>query len=192
MQDREKSTLGYFLTTNKPETVNPPALTFPPTAMKHQHYKYIAPESEYPKEGLEKDKNNMLLYVEMTQNRSFPRENILEYSGNFMQPGMKGTVCLSRGIFWDSYLLRNSSLQGPYGSMPPLLREFNRHGYAWLNGFYIWASVYKGGLQWSFGFGNDRQEPEHSADFFVWKRVSPFKWEWHPEDEYVHDQDEGV
>ncbi|CAP79540.1 hypothetical protein DTO013E5_9688 [Penicillium roqueforti] len=191
MKDKQKSTLGYFLTTAKPETVNPPAPTFPPTSVKHQHYKYIAPGKQTPDEGPKDGKNNMLLYLEMTQNRSFPSEDILEYSGNFVTPGMKGTTCISRDIFWDSYLLRNPSLSGPYGPQPPLLREFNRHVYAWLGEFHVWAKNYSTDLSWSYGFGHTRWEPSRSPDYFAWKKVSANKWEWKNKDK-KSGHDEGI
>jgi hypothetical protein len=183
MKDHQKCTLGYCLTTTKPETVNPPAPTFPPTLLKHQHYKYIAQGKSSADEGLDEGKNNMLLYLEMTQNQPFPREDILEYSGNFITPGMKGSSCISRDLFWDSYLLRNSPLTtagggGNADSPPPLLREFNRHAYAWLGDFHIWASHYTAGISWSYGFGHTDWEPSHDASFFAWKKVSPTEWEW--------------
>ncbi|KAK9437401.1 hypothetical protein VB005_08390 [Metarhizium brunneum] len=191
MKDPQKSTLGYYLTTPKPETVNPPAPTFPPTAMKHQHYKYIAPGKDVPDEGLKLGKNNMLLYLEMTQNQSFPKEDILEYSGNFVTPGMKGTTCISRDVFWDSYLIRNPPLSSPPGSLPPLLREFNRHTYAWLGGFHIWAKGYVAGVSWSFGFGHTGWEPPRTPEYFAWKRVSADKWEWKVSDD-KSDSDKGT
>lgn len=113
MKDARKSTLGYFLTTSKPETVNSPAPTFPVSAMKYQNYQYIAPGKQTPEEGLKEGEHNMLLYLGMTQDQQFPREDILEYSGNSVIPQTEGTVCISRDVFWDWYLLRNPSLEGP-------------------------------------------------------------------------------
>jgi hypothetical protein len=190
MKDHQKSTLGYYLTTQKPETVNPLGPTFPPTALKHQHYKYIAPGSTEPEDGLEKGKNNMLLYLEMTQQRPFPSEDILEYSGNFVAAGMKGTACISREIFWDSYLLCSPPLDSPSG-IPPLLREFNRHLYAWQAGFHVWASGFEAGVQWSYGIGPQRKEEPHPPSYFSWARISPTEWEFNTHSQ-KHSSDTGA
>lgn len=191
MKDKETSTLGYFLNTRAPETVNPPAPSFPPTATKHQHYKYLAPGSYDPEEGLERGKNNMLLYVEMTGNSPFPQEDILTYSGNFVSKGMKGTVCISRDILWDSYLLRNPYLGDSSRLGPPLLREFNRQTYAWIRHFKVVASGSTTGVEWLYGFGRNAGELLQLPEFFAWKCVSPTKWEWEPKKQHFYSEDKG-
>ncbi|PKY06357.1 hypothetical protein P168DRAFT_279802 [Aspergillus campestris IBT 28561] len=182
MKDEKLSTLGYAISTNRPQSVNPLGPTFPPTSLKHQHYKYLAPGKDTPEVGLEKGGNNMLLYLEMTQNRSFPQEDILTYSGNFCAANMEATTCISHDNFWDAYLLRNTALDG--SELPGLLREFNYQLYAWQGDLEL--TVGNDGsyeLDWSFGIGHNSPEaPKNSASHYAWTRTSATNWDfkWPP------------
>lgn len=71
----------------------------------------------------------MLIYLQMTDHQDFPKDELLEYSGNFVSSGMDGTICLGRDIFWDKYLLRRST--------PRLLPTFNEYTYAWVSDYSI-------------------------------------------------------
>lgn len=181
MKDEKLTTLGYAISTNKPQGVNPSGPTFPPTSLKRQHYRYLAPGKTQSEVGLEKGGNNMLLYLEMTQNRPFPRDQILEYSGNFCAAGMEATTCISRDNFWDAYLLRNTALDG--SELPGLLREFNYQLYAWQGNLKVWAGLNGSSLDWSFGIGhNNPKAPKNPPSHYAWTRTSATNWEfkWQP------------
>ncbi|KAG6003411.1 hypothetical protein E4U21_002044 [Claviceps maximensis] len=168
--DRQKRTLAYALHTTKPETVNEQAPSFPPTSLKLQTYPYIAPNQTKPGEGLGLvGDNNMLLYLQMTKNRDFPDIRLLEYSGNYVSPGMNGTIIIDRNIIWDSYLFRTTP--------SPLLPLFNTYTYAWVGSANIPGLL---GEQWSIS----QADTSHSADanFYSWKQDAsdPLKWTWTP------------
>ncbi|OJJ75795.1 hypothetical protein ASPBRDRAFT_38097 [Aspergillus brasiliensis CBS 101740] len=172
-KDRQKRTLAYALHTDKPETVNEEAPSFPPTSLKLQTYPYIAPNETKPGQGLgSAGDNNMLLYLQMTDKRPFPDVRLLEYSGNYVSKGMNGTIIIDRDIIWDSYLFRTTA--------PKLLSQFNVYTYAWV------ASASNPNLfgeQWSIGLG----DPSHSSDasFYAWKQSGSdnLTWTWTPSNE---------
>lgn len=167
-QDRQKRTLAYALHTAKPETVNEEAPSFPPTSLKLQTYPYIAPNQTKPGEGLGAvGENNMLLYLQMTKNRSFPDVRILEYSGNYVSPGMNGTIIIDRDIFWDSYLFRTIPSQ--------LLSLFNVYTYAWVGSASIPDILAE---QWTIASGSHSNDPS----FYAWKEIAPnsLTWTWAP------------
>ncbi|EAW09128.1 uncharacterized protein ACLA_078770 [Aspergillus clavatus NRRL 1] len=144
-QDRQKRTLAYALHTAKPETTK-------------------------PGEGLGPDgENNMLLYLQMTENRAFPDIRLLEYSGNYVSPGINGTIIIDRNIIWDSYLFRQSPSQ--------LLSLFNAYTYAWIDSADIPDILAE---QWRIAPG----DPSHSsgASFYAWKESTPnaLTWTWAP------------
>ncbi|PWY66691.1 hypothetical protein BO83DRAFT_367079 [Aspergillus eucalypticola CBS 122712] len=171
--DRKKRTLAYALHTDKPKTVNEEAPSFPPTSLKLQTYPYIAPNETKPGQGLGSvGENNMLLYLQMTDNQPFPDVRVLEYSGNYVSKGMNGTFIIDRSIIWDSYLFRTTA--------PKLLPMFNVYTYAWV------ASASNPNLfgeQWSIGLG----DPSHSSDasFYAWKQsdTDALTWKWTPTNE---------
>ncbi|KAF7585360.1 hypothetical protein BBP40_011116 [Aspergillus hancockii] len=168
MADRQKRTIGYGLCTTKPSSVNQQAPTFPPTSLKFQTYEYIAPGSTEPQEGLGKGDNNMLLYLQMTDNQKFPDTAILPYTGNFVADGMDGTMCVDRKIFWDDYLLRKLT--------PQLLQSLNRATYAWVKSTDQSNSF---NLIFNIGLG----DPGHSDDYFLWNpKQAPFDWSWNPDE----------
>ncbi|KAI9927079.1 hypothetical protein MW887_003462 [Aspergillus wentii] len=175
MIDRRKRTVAYGLHTAKPDTVNADAPSFPPTSLKLQTYEYIAPGEDKPKEGLENGRNNMLLYLQMTDSKKFPSEPILPYSENFVSDGMDGTMCIEKEIFWDRYLLRTTG--------PRLLHLFNNATYAWVKStnlsqvtepdweigigdgghgdmnFFNWAPSTDGSMSWTWG--DPPQDEQH-------------------------------
>ncbi|KAI0114103.1 hypothetical protein GGR51DRAFT_477662 [Nemania sp. FL0031] len=166
-EDRQKRTLAYALHTAKPETVNEEAPSFPPTSLKLQTYPYIAPNQTEPSEGLEDGENNMLLYLQMTKNRPFPAVRLLEYSGNYVSPGINGTIIIDRDIFWDSYLFRSSPSQ--------LLSLFNVYTYAWVGSASIPDILAE---QWTIASGIHSNDPS----FYAWKQSAsnPLTWTWAP------------
>lgn len=171
--DRQKRTLAYALHTEKPETVNEQAPTFPPTSLKLQTYPYIAPNETEPGEGLgPAGDNNMLLYLQMTDHRHFPDIRLLEYSGNYVSPGMNGTICIGRDIIWDSYLLRH------YPSL--LLSLFNAYTYAWVASASIPDIIAE---RWVIALG----DATHASDpkFYSWNQSAsdPLTWTWAPSKE---------
>lgn len=170
MADRQKRTVGYGLYTANPGSVNEQAPTFPPTSLKYQTYEYIAPGSNEPQEGLGKGDNNMLLYLQMTDNQPFPSAAILPYTGNFVADRMDGTMCVERKIFLDNYLLRQSA--------PQLLQSLNGATYAWVKSTNQTNSL---NVQFTIGLGDSG----HSKDFFLWKpdgTSAPFNWSWNPDE----------
>lgn len=171
--DRKKRTLAYALHTDKPQTVNEEAPSFPPTSLKLQTYPYIAPNETKPGQGLGSvGENNMLLYLQMTDNKPFPDDRILEYSGNYVSKGMNGTFIIDRNIIWDSYLFRTTA--------PKLLPMFNVYTYAWVASA---SNTNLFGEQWSIGLG----DPSHSSDasFYAWKQsdTDALTWTWTPSNE---------
>ena len=119
-----KAMIGCFVKANDPKTVNEAAPSFPPTSVRFQNYEYIAPGQNTATDGPGvKGDNNVLLYLEMAQQLEFPREQLM-YSGNFVTPGMDGTICISREIFFDNYLLRHTPSF--------LLNTLNQSTYAWI------------------------------------------------------------
>ncbi|OGE46921.1 hypothetical protein PENARI_c089G01865 [Penicillium arizonense] len=189
MTDAKKTTVGYALETKKPETVNKPAPTFPPTALRHQIYKYMAPGALKPEEGLDKGKN-ALLYVEMTQNRPWPQDTPLSYSGNFIINNMKATACISPQVFFDSYLLRNVPPKAQT-DVPGLLQQFNRWLYFFLGNFDVYwnSNDNQWHLRFSFFIGPTDfkknqypfEEVLRDPNFFAFHRKSDTQWEFRKE-----------
>lgn len=186
MKNPQVTTLGYGLETDHPSSVNVPAPSFPPTALKHQIYKYIKPGNKEPEDGLEKGGKNVLLYVEMTQNKDWPQAGILPYSGNFVIDDIKATACISSQVFFDSYLLRNVPPEDN-PKLPGLLQEFNR----WLffsvgnsvEDFNAYLADGEWRLRFSFAIGPKNQhhqypfeEVKKDPNFFAWKRESDTEW----------------
>lgn len=161
--------------TQAPETVNPPAPSFPPTALRHQTYPYIAPGKAEPDEGLATGKANMLLYVEMTQHEQFPTNVPVPYTGNFVEPGMKAAACVSSRVFWDAYLLRGAS-----DTLPCLLEDFNRQLFPWHNSLRAKSDQHDFYLHWKFGFGGSGaiNQLAHTNMDFGWKKLAPTRWGW--------------
>jgi hypothetical protein len=122
-REPRKATIGYSAQANDPKTVNKAAPTFPPTSFRFQNYEYLAPGQSDPTDGLgAKGDSNVLLYLEMTQHLDLPKD-MLTYSGNFVTPSMDGTICISKEVFLESYLLRDTA---------PLLNMLNQYTYAWI------------------------------------------------------------
>lgn len=166
MTDRRNRTIGYGLLTAKPSSVNDQAPTFPPTSLKFQTYEYIAPGKTQPDEGIPAGGNNMLLYLQMTDNKPFPSQAILEYSGNFASNGMDGTMAIERGIFWDNYLLR-------VAPATELLHTLNHATYVWIKHADIDNTQ---NPKWEIGVGDSIHSA--SPDFFHWKPTGTMSWTW--------------
>lgn len=119
----------------------------------------------------------MLIYLQMTDHQDFPKDELLEYSGNFVSSGMDGTICLGRDIFWDKYLLRRST--------PRLLPTFNEYTYAWVSDYSIPNNM---ACSWDV-----KMESGHVSDtsFYNWNVNSqnPLEWTWNPNrsEQSVHD-----
>ena len=119
-----KATIGYAAHTDDPNSINAAAPTFPPTSFRFQNYEYIGPGQSKPTDGPGvKGDNNVLLYLEMTQNLSLPTD-MLSHSGNFVTKDMDGTICISKEVFLETYLLRDTA--------PLLLNTLNRNTHAWI------------------------------------------------------------
>ncbi|KAE8155241.1 hypothetical protein BDV25DRAFT_125962 [Aspergillus avenaceus] len=173
--DQQKRTIGYGLQTAKPDTVNSQAPSFPPTSLKFQTYEYIAPGQKDPKEGIPDGDNNVLLYLQMTGNHDFPSGAILNYSGNFVPDGMRGTMCFERNIIWDQYLLRETE--------PQLLHMLNRSTYLWVDSGSVSDPFHP---EFKIGMG-DTSHPGNLG-FFQWNSVNgqPMNWEWQPKNSEQH------
>jgi hypothetical protein len=74
-----------------PDKANAEAPTFLPTSLKLQTYTYVEPVKSSGYDGVDE---NMLLYLEMTRNKTIP-EALLNRRGNFAAPKMDGSICIS-------------------------------------------------------------------------------------------------
>lgn len=139
---------------------------FPPTSLKFQMYEYIGPGQTKPSEGIPAGDNNMLLYLQMTDNKPFPSTAILPYTGNFASSGMDGSICIGRNIFWDNYLLRLSPAT-------ELLHTLNHATYVWIKHADIDRTQ---SPNWEIGVGDS----SHSASppFFHWIKQGNMSWTW--------------
>ncbi|PYH73601.1 uncharacterized protein BO88DRAFT_449471 [Aspergillus vadensis CBS 113365] len=164
MTDRQNRTIGYGLHTSDPSSVNEDAATFPPTSLKFQTYGYIAPGKTEPDEGIGAGDNNMLLYLQMTDNQAFPSDPFLAYSGNFAAAGMDGTMAIDRSIIWDSYLLRTTS---------ELLNTLNHATYVWVKTADVDSTT---NPNWEIGIGDSIHSA--SPDFFSWNPTGTMSWSW--------------
>ncbi|KAI9925305.1 hypothetical protein ASPWEDRAFT_45751 [Aspergillus wentii DTO 134E9] len=165
MVDRRNRTIGYGVHTPDPSSMNEQAPTFPPTSLKFQTYEYIAPGKTAPEEGIPQGDNNMLLYLQMTENKPFPSAAILNYSGNYAASGMDGTMAIEREIFLDKYLLRTKT--------PELLHVFNHATYVWIKS----ASVDKPTeVNWEIGVGDSIHS--YKPEFFRWEPTGTMSWAW--------------
>lgn len=169
--------MGYSANTDNPNSVNQQAPTFPPTSSTFQYYHYNAISGGvYTGLNAQGDKN-MLLYLNMTQNHTPPIERQLVYSGNFVIPEMDGTICISRDVFWDSFLLRSN--------FPLLLERFNISTFAWVN----WVKVERGvvsleeSAEYGLGPGYRGEHPR----FYTWKNDGRSSWKW---DQHLHESDD--
>lgn len=177
MSDAKKTTFGYSMKANKPDTVNTQAPTFPPTSFIFQTHEYLKPGSSTTHDGLDEEGDkNQLLYLEMTQHKDFPVQRFLPYSGNFVTPDMDGTICINKSVFFDSYLLRTTD------SM--LLNILNKHTYAWVKAHKAFRddySSFQADLEVGPGAGNNK-----SDDYFAFEeRTDAFGtpyWEWSSSD----------
>lgn len=170
LTDREKRTVGYALQTEKPHSVNEEAPSFPPTSLTFQTYPYIAAGEAEGKEGIPDGDNNMLLYLQMTDNRDFPPDRFLQNAGNFINAGMDGTMCIERGIFWDRYLLRVTP--------SPILRLFNPAAYVWVKEADL-NDLWHPHIQLGMGDLSHKGDTE----FFDWVplREDSLTWTWGPD-----------
>ncbi|KAI1349750.1 hypothetical protein F5Y01DRAFT_316421 [Xylaria sp. FL0043] len=175
MRDREKRTIAYGLRTQNPGSVNEPAPSFPPTALRFQTYEYIAPGQTKPEEGIGNGDSNMLLYLQMTDHESFPDVAVLEYSGNYASRDMDGTMCIGRNILWDKYLLRGFTPP----STQPLLQIFNQYTYAWVAKADPSSPVLI--ANWEIGMG-DPSSHSLNPEFYSWKEnpQNVMEWTWAP------------
>ncbi|KAL4746998.1 hypothetical protein BDW72DRAFT_197155 [Aspergillus terricola var. indicus] len=168
MADRLNRTVAYGLHTEKPETMNNSAVSFPPTSLQLQTYEYLGPGQAEPVEGIEEGANNMVLYLQMIDHQRFPTEAVLNYSGNYLSAGMDGTMCIERAILWDKYLLR----QAP----PQLLHMLNVPTYAFVESTDLSNPL---SPRWNIEFGGSSHPQD--ASFFEWKSDGRRKWSWKPD-----------
>ncbi|KZF24923.1 hypothetical protein L228DRAFT_280214 [Xylona heveae TC161] len=181
-EEPRKTTIGYSAKVNDPNSVNEEAPTFPPTSVKFQNYEYLAQGQTTPTDGVgAKGDNNVLLYLEMTQHQSFPPEQQLTYSGNFVTPDMDGTICISREVFFDSYLLRTAPSF--------LLNSLNSSIYAWIAGdrnVHADTEYPSPEKNLKLGPGSDK---DGNSDFFTFNPVvdNRTKWEWKQHDYTLDD-----
>ncbi|KAI8959810.1 hypothetical protein F5Y11DRAFT_331865 [Daldinia sp. FL1419] len=184
MVDRTNRTIGYHMLTSKPSSVNQQAPTFPPTSLKFQTYEYIGPGQTEPAEGIPAGNNNMLLYLQMTDNKPFPPTAILPYTGNFASRDMDGTMSIERSIFWDNYLLRVSPAT-------ELLHTLNHATYVWIKHADI---DNRQSPNWEIGVGDSNHSA--SPSFFHWIPQGDMLWTWGQprkdnEQYYYHETDAG-
>ncbi|GKZ26262.1 hypothetical protein AbraIFM66951_004451 [Aspergillus brasiliensis] len=164
MTDRQNRTIGYALHTSNPSSVNEDAVTFPPTSLKFQTYGYIAPGKTDSDEGIGAGDNNMLLYLQMTDKKSFPSDPFLAFSGNFAAAKMDGTLAIARSIFWDSYLLRTTD---------ELLHTLNHATYVWIKHAGLNSTMKP---TWEVGVGDSIHSK--TPEFFRWEPAGTMSWTW--------------
>jgi hypothetical protein len=174
MQHRQNRTIGYGIHSTTPQTVNSEAPQVVPTSLRFQTYEYIAPGKDEAQEGIPEGDNNMLLYLQMTNNERFPiaLDTHLKYTGNFVSRGMGGTMCIRRDILWDQYLLRSNS---------PLLQMLNQVTYAWVKDYNI-ESSYKTDVTIALSEASHGDDPS----FFKWvpddEGGNSLRWSCRPRD----------
>lgn len=170
--------MGYSANTDNPNGVNQQAPTFPPTSSTFQYYHYKGIPGDGIHTGLDaRGDKNMLLYLNMTQDHTPPIERELVYSGNFVIPEMDGTICISRDVFWDSFLLRSDC--------PPLLERFNISTFAWVNWVKAGDSVTSPEASGEYGLGPGYRN-EHPG-LYTWKNDGRSSWKW---DQHLHERDD--
>jgi hypothetical protein len=159
-------TVGYSWTTKHPAKAYPNAPSFPPTDLIFQCYPYYAEGQKIPTEGLGPAGDyNMLLYLEMTGNRPPPKERSLTYTGNWATPSIPASMCISTEVFWNDYLLQDST-------MGPLLVLMNQA--TWVEAVATTADYFKDSYSYTIGahFG-------HDSDFWAWTpKSNNLGWTW--------------
>ncbi|KAF7974340.1 hypothetical protein HWV62_12400 [Athelia sp. TMB] len=98
------STIHYLPTLKKPDTYLAPTIV--PTSLNFQNFPFVL--SSMATEGEKNNDNNMLIYLQMTENRKFPPDLLPFPKANWVVPSTPrydGTVCLSKSTFLDSWLL---------------------------------------------------------------------------------------
>ena len=100
-------TFSYVLQTQKPQTVSPEAPMFPPPNLLNiQTYPYMTPKTGQTEAGLTKaGGRNMLLFILGSGAVQYPAKS-LQWMGNLVMAGIPGTICLSREVMWDGFLLQ--------------------------------------------------------------------------------------
>lgn len=165
----DTTTLGDVTTHNDPKMSGTYLSTFPPTDLIFQTYGYIAPGKVKPDVNFEGTADsNMLLYLEMTGNKDFPIERVLLNKGNFITPGMDGTLTICRENFWDNFLLNTVS---------PLLVAYNRATWAWVRSVSAKAELNTGLFKSNYGVGSE-SGPTQESEFYAWEKDSQCSWKW--------------
>ncbi|GIK05329.1 hypothetical protein Aspvir_009436 [Aspergillus viridinutans] len=108
--------IAVMLQTEKPQTVNPLAPTFPPTSIDYSVYPWKDPV--YPLPPSNNSNSNALCYLIMTSKETPPVPPQIAYTGTWVntdpsEPGRGAILCMSDALFWESWLL-------------PLLQVINR------------------------------------------------------------------
>ncbi|KAH8908608.1 hypothetical protein BR93DRAFT_976753 [Coniochaeta sp. PMI_546] len=160
-------TMAYSVTTNNPGAAYPNAPSFPPTDLIFQCMPYYAPGQTAPTEGLgPAGDNNMLLYLEMSNNTAPPKERSLAYSGNWVTPSIPATMCISSDIFWNDYLLSSTNHLGP------LLTMINQ--VTWVEAVDCTADYWSDSFSWTIGVNYP-----HPDSFWDWSPKSDGTgWTW--------------
>ena len=179
-EEPRKVTVGYASKAIDPNSVNEAAPTFPPTSLRFQNYEYIKPGGKSPTDGPgDKGDHNVLLYLEMTQHLDLPSDP-LPYSGNFVTPVMDGTICISKEVFMESYLLRETG---------PLLNTLNQYTYSWIQpdrNIHASQRISHPEQYLHVGPGSAK---DRDLSFFRFMPVSgsSTQWMWSPADQYTDD-----
>ncbi|RHZ58240.1 uncharacterized protein CDV56_106126 [Aspergillus thermomutatus] len=115
----------------------------------------------------------------MTQHLDLPSDP-LPYSGNFVTPDMDGTICISKEVFMESYLLRETA---------PLLNTLNQYIYSWIQpdrNIHAGQQISHPEKYLHVGPGSVK---DSDSSFFRFKPVSwsSTQWRWSPPDQYTED-----
>jgi hypothetical protein len=98
LQATGKTVLGYAVTVPDPKIANRLAPSFPPTLVKHQTMCFQSETRTGP------SGSDMFMFLEMTgEEPKFPG-GPLKISGNWVTPGIHGTMAICKWNFWDRYL----------------------------------------------------------------------------------------
>ena len=166
--DASAGTMAYSVTTSNPNSAYPSAPSFPPTDMIFQCMPYYAPGQTTPSEGLgPAGDNNMLLYLEMSNNTPPPKERSIAYSGNWVTPSIPASMCIATDVFWNDYLLSSTNALGP------LLTMINK--VTWVEAVDCTADY---GLTTTFGWTIGVNYP-HPDTFWDWSpKADGTGWTW--------------
>lgn len=93
--------LGYAVTTNNPQALEPAAPSFPPTSVRLQTINH-RPNGDKSQARTDSDFNGFL-FTEMCGNRPMVTTD-LPWTGDLFYESIGGTIIIARHIFWNDYI----------------------------------------------------------------------------------------